>query len=257
VIRQEFQNVKKLLIVLVALLCAPVARVSAQGIMSDLLSGKLVNPQIGAYAWYNLKDNATGKEFFLRQAIVGMEKVNRKDAYWFETELVPRVGFPSVYKMLLTGPANDPKNVHRLLVREGEGEVQEVSLENGADWKQEEELSRKSVGVETLTFPGGDIQAEHYIVNDGEPGTEIWISEAVPPMGLVKMKNAEGELSLQRHGVGGKDGQSALPGTDASTAPSPDAAASPEAGDAPPEEVQPEAPKEKKKSNISPRKRDR
>ena len=144
---------KKLLIVFLALSCAPVASVSAQGIMSDLMSGKLINPEVGAYAWYNLRDKTTGQEFFLRQAIVGMEKVNRKDAYWFETELVPRVGFPSIYKMLLTGPASDPKNVHRLVVREGEGAVQEVSLEEGADWKEEKELSREALGVETIALP--------------------------------------------------------------------------------------------------------
>lgn len=248
---------KKLLIVCLALFCAPVVSVSAQGIMSDLMSGKLINPQVGAFAWYNLTDKSTGQEYFLRQAIVGMEKVNKKDAYWLETELVPRVGFSSVYKMLLTGPASDPKNVHRLVVREGDGAVQEVSLEEGADWKEEEELPREAVGVETITLPGGDIQAEHYIVKDGEPATEIWISEQVPPMGLVKMKNAEGELSLQRHGVGGKDGQSSLPDAGATATPSPEAAANPDENSEPSAEAQPEAPQEKKKSNFSTRKRAR
>jgi len=249
--------VKKLSIVFLALFCVPVVSVSAQGIMSDLMSGKLINPEVGAYAWYNLKDKTTGQEFFLRQAIVGMEKVNRKDAYWFETELVPRVGFPSIYKMLLTGPASDPKNVHRLVVREGEGAVQEISLEEGADWKEEKELTREALGMETLTIPGGDIQAEHYIIKDGEPATEIWISEQVPPMGLVKMTNAEGELSLQRHGVGGKDGQSALPETGSTGAPAPESESTPDESAEPSAEEQPEAPKEKKKSNLSIRKRAR
>lgn len=248
---------KKLLIVFLVLLCAPMARVSAQGIMSDLMSGKLINPQVGAYAWYNLTDKSTGQEYFLRQAIVGLEKVNKKDAYWLETELVPRVGFSSVYKMLLTGPASDPRNVHRLVVREGDGAVQEISLEEGSDWKEDKELPREALGVETVTLPGGDIQAEHYIVKDGEPATEIWISEQVPPMGLVKMKNAEGELSLQRHGVGGKDGQSSLPTTGATTESAPEAEGSPESDAAPSAEAQPEAPKEKKKSNFSTRKRER
>lgn len=248
---------KKLLIVCLALICAPVARVCAQGIMSDLMSGKLINPQVGAYAWYNLTDKSTGQEYFLRQAIVGSEKVNKKEAYWLETELVPRVGFSSVYKMLLTGPASDPKNVHRLVVREGDGAVQEIGLEEGADWKQDKDLPREAVGVETIALPGGEIQAEHYIVKDGEPATEIWISEQVPPMGLVKMKNAEGELSLQRHGVGGKDGQSALPGTGATTTPAPEDEVNPDAESEPGTEAQSETPKEKKKSNFFNRKRDR
>lgn len=250
---------KRLLVAILALICAPAVSVSAQGIMSDLMSGKLINPQVGAFAWYNLADKSTGQEYFLRQAIVGTEKVNKKDAYWLETELVPRVGFSSVYKMLLTGPASDPKNVHRLVVREGDGAVQEVSLEEGAEWKEEENLPREVVGVETITLPGGDIQAEHYIVKDGEPATEIWISEQVPPMGLVRMKNAEGELSLQRYGVGGKDGQSSLPDARVTATPPSEGEASPdEAPEASPDGGgSAEKPTEKKKSNFSTRKRDR
>lgn len=246
---------KKLNLVFLALLCAVADRASAQGMMSDLMSGKLIDPQVGAYAWYTLKDKTTGQEYFLRQAIVGMEKVKRKDAWWLETELVPRVGFSSVYKMLLTGPASDPDNVHRLLVREGNGAVQEIGLEEGGDWKDEGNIPREAAGVETITLPSGDIQAEHYIVNDGDPATEIWISETVPPMGLVKMKTAEGELSLQRFGVGGKDGQSALPG-DSAVAPEPSA---PEANSAPAAttEESPGADKSRKKSNITVRKRAR
>ena len=253
---------KKLLVIVLALLGALPEGARAQGMMSDLLLGKLINPQVGAYAWYSLKDQATGQEYFLRQAIVGSEKIKRKEAWWLETELVPKVGFSSVYKMLLTGPAGEPDNVKRLLVREGNGAVQEISMENGGDWEDEADIPRESTGVETITLPSGDIQAEHYIVKDGEPPTEIWISEQVPPMGLVKMKNSEGELMLQRFGNGGKDGQTAIP-----TGPieSNDAGETGEVVEAPapenPEKAEAveklEAPKEKKKSNISIRKRAR
>lgn len=247
---------KKLYMLLVALVCAVPGNATAQGMMSDLLSGKLVNPQVGAYAWYNLKDKTTGQEYFLRQAIVGTEKIKRKEGWWLETELVPRVGFSSVYKMLLTGPASDTDNVHRLLVREGNGAVQEITLEDAADKKDEQEIPREAAGVETLTLPSGDIQAEHYIVKDGEPPTEIWISETIPPMGLVKMTTAEGELELQRFGVGGKDGESAIP---SGATPAPDTAEHPNAESAPADtmEKKPEGEKGKKKTNFSPRKRER
>lgn len=185
----------------------------AQGLMSDLMNGKLVSTEVGAFAWYTLKDTATGREFFLRQAIVGEEKVKRKTAYWLETELVPRVGFPSVYKMLLTGPASDPENVHRLLVREGDGLVQEVALEQGERAGADPELPREAAGTETISLPGGDIETEHFIVGEGDERAEIWVSDAVPPMGLVKLQTAQGELMLQRYGVGGKDGASALGGS--------------------------------------------
>lgn len=183
----------------------------AQGMMSDVMSGKLVNPEVGAFAWYNLRDTATQREYFLRQAIVGEEKIKRKTAYWLETELVPKVGFSSVYKMLLTGPASDPDNVHRLLVREGDGVVQEVKLDQGEHGGTDKDVPRELVGTETLTLPSGEIETEHFILGDEGDKTEIWVSDTVAPMGLVRMRTAQGELSLQRYGTGGKDGRSAIP----------------------------------------------
>jgi len=193
---------------LIIVSCATPCR--AQGILSDLMSGKLIAPRVGVYAWYTLTDRATGKKFFLRQAVVGDEKVKRKDGYWLETELVPEVGFPSIYKMLLTGPASNPENVHRLLVREGNGAIQEVDV-TAVEKAETRSEPREAVGVETLTLPAGEIEAEHYVVEEEGTKTELWISETIPPMGLVKMVNGEGELVLQRFGEGGKDGQSALP----------------------------------------------
>lgn len=203
-------KIRHFLVLLV--LCTGSGVAGAQGMMSDVMSGKLVNPQVGAFAWYNLNDVSTGKTYFLRQAIVGTERVKRKEAYWLETELIPKVGYPSIYKMLLTGPASNPRNVHRLLVREGTGVVQEVSLDANGDAPEAEEAPRTLAGTETIALPSGSIEAEHYIIGDGDEKTELWVSEAVPPLGVVRMKTAQGELSLQRYGVGGKDGESALPG---------------------------------------------
>lgn len=242
--------------VVLAVVCLVTQLTGAQGMMSDVLLGKLINPEVGAYAWYTLKDQKTGQEYFLRQAIVATEKIKRKDGWWLETELVPRVGFASVYKMLLTGPASDPGNVERLLVREGNGAVQEIGVEEPEKNEAEKDVPRESVGLETIALASGEIEAEHFIVKDGEPPTEIWISEAVPLMGLVKMKTSEGELVLQRYGKGGKDGQSAL---QESGVAAPSAETSPDVVTAPeePPATGQDTEKSKKKSNISPRKRAR
>lgn len=187
------------------------SQAGAQGILSDLMAGKLVKPEVGAFAWYTLTDSTTNQEYFLRQAIVGVEKVKRKDAYWLETELVPRVGFPSVYKMLLTGPADDPDNIVRLIVREGQSVPQEIEVDRSQKPPRKQDVPRAERGTDIVNYPGGQIEAEHFIVNENGGKTELWVSDAVAPMGLVRMRNPQGELLLQRHGVGGKDGQSALP----------------------------------------------
>ena len=182
----------------------------AQSLMSDLMSGKLVNPEVGVFAWYTLTDAKGEREYFLRQAVVGTEKVNRKEAFWLETELVPKVGYPSVYKMLLTGPAQDPKNVHRLIVREGQGPAQEVEVDRSQKMESTGETARNSTGMETVSIPGEEIASEHFVMEDDKGNTEIWVSDKIRPMGLVRMKSPEGELILQRYGVGGNDGKSAI-----------------------------------------------
>jgi hypothetical protein len=203
--------VRNKIVVTIFVSCLLPLAAQAQGMLSDMMSGKLINPEVGAFAWYTLTDTSTNREYFLRQAVVGKERVNRKDAHWLETELVPKVGFPSVYKMLLTGPARDPKNVHRLIVREGKGIPQEVQLDRSQKVAGEKETSRTSLGIKRVKTPGGEVEAEHFVVNGAGGGMEIWVSDQIKPMGLVRMKNNQGEMLLQRHGVGGKDGQSALP----------------------------------------------
>ncbi|MCF6284475.1 MAG: hypothetical protein L3K26_04735, partial [Candidatus Hydrogenedentes bacterium] len=120
-------------------------------------------------------------------------------------------GFPSVYKMLLTGPASDPKNVHRLLLREGQGGAQEIEVDRTQQAEVEPEAPRSSKGMESITLTSGKIETEHFVIDDPEGEIEIWVSDLVKPMGLVRMITPLGELMLQRYGVGGKDGMSAFP----------------------------------------------
>ena len=49
------------------------------------MSGALINPEVGVFAWYELKDNESGRKLFMRQAIVG-EKGRRKKGYYLETD---------------------------------------------------------------------------------------------------------------------------------------------------------------------------
>lgn len=190
----------------------------AQGIVGDVLSGNLIKPEPGVYAWYDLHDKATGKKFLVRQAIVGKEKVNRKDGYWLETEIIPQEGFPAIYKMLITGPASDPQNVHKIFIKEGVEPPIAVPVETADDSAApKSKESRKSTGKETISTPAGDIVAEHIIITrelegntaSGAP-VEIWVNDDVRPMGIVKMLSASGEMVLQRHGKGGPESESAM-----------------------------------------------
>lgn len=198
----------------VALAVPEMAR--GQEMLGDLFAGKLINPEVGAYAIYDLADKTTGKRFLLRQAVVGAETVKRKEGFWVEVELIPELGFPLIYKMLLTGPANEAENVHRIIVKEGNTAPREVPVDPAA--LKTEPLAagkRRAAGVERIALAEGEIEAEHFVIESGgdaDVPNEVWTNDAVRPMGVVRMITPNGELRLRRFGKGGPDGLSAIKG---------------------------------------------
>lgn len=201
-----------------------------QGALQDVLAGKLVQPKVGVWAWYDLTDTTANQSYMVRLAVVGEEKVGAKTGHWLEIELVPRIGFRSIYKMLLTGPANDQANVHKIVQREGTGPVQEVDFNKERREKRKKEGKNESsgddavsaesatpkepertlVGEEDVSVASGPLRTQHFAcVEDGKK-TDLWLSEKVPPMGLVQMKSPDGELLLRSYGEGGRDGKSAI-----------------------------------------------
>ena len=188
-----------------------VGTASAEDMMTDVFSGKLLNPEVGVYAWYNLKDFQSDRTFFLRQAIVAKEKVDGVEGYWLEIQLVPKVGFPTTQKMLLTGPASDPKNIHKIVLQEGREppHTREVPPSDAAE-TDEDDAKRESKGIEKIVVPQGSLRAEHFVISRGEDTMDLWVNEAVRPLGIVRMTSQHGELSLSRYGQGGKDGRSVI-----------------------------------------------
>ncbi len=198
------------LICMVGLAASP----QAQEILGDVMSGKLVNPEVGVYAWYTLEDKSEERVFYLRQAIVDEERIRLRRGHWVETEIIPQIGFPAVYKMLLTGPASDPRNMHRMLLKEGTQEPVEIDVEAMQEEAEEDgpesEVTRTLVGSEVLELPQGQMEADHYILEQDGRTTEIWVNDAVRPMGIIRMLSENGELMLLRYGKGGEDGMSAF-----------------------------------------------
>jgi len=182
----------------------------AQGLAGDLLAGKLVNPKAGQWAWYNLTDARGGKKYVIRQAVVGEEKVNRKQGYWVEFEIIPEVGFKMVYKMLLTGPASDPKNIHRVIEKSGVDPAREVALDAGSPASSALESKRQSIGMEDVSTMNGIVRAEHYDVTQGDQTIGVWINEKINPTGIVRMRSRDGEMVLRNHGQDGENAKSVI-----------------------------------------------
>ncbi len=182
-----------------------------QDIFSDVMSGKLINPEVGVFAWYELIDAETDQKLYMRQAIVGKKQVAGKTGYYLETEVMPAVGFPIIYRMLLTGPATDPANVHEIMVKDGTQPIATLPPDIlGEDDSEEEAAVREALGTETVTTPAGALETEYFSVNRGDHTTKVWANDDVRPMGIVKMVSAAGELVLTRFGTGGPDAESAI-----------------------------------------------
>jgi hypothetical protein len=198
--------------VVVAIFIIFSAAAGAQGALTELLAGKLIDPEVGQWALYDLSD-AEGRVIVgFRQAIVGEEKVGRKQGYWVELELVPRQGLRSIYRMLLTGPANNPKNVHEVWTKSELDEPEQLPLdeESLSELAGGKKPKRKKLGKETVETEGGPIEAMHYRYTSDDGEVSLWHSDDALPTGLVRFASTNGEVILRAYGIGGRFGMSAM-----------------------------------------------
>ncbi len=201
---------RQAIILVIAAFLANIAA-EAQGVVGDLLAGKLVNPEVGQWAWYDLTAGKGNKKFVIRQAIVGEEKVDRKKGYWVEFEIVPEVGYKMVYKMLLTGPASDPGNIVRVIEKPGPEHAVEVEVKAADPGAGDAPKPvRKSLGMEEVTTLDGPVRAEHFQVTQGDRTMDVWINEKINPTGIVKMHSIDGLMLLRNHGRGGEFARSVI-----------------------------------------------
>ncbi len=183
----------------------------AQGPLGNLLGGELIDPRPGIYAWYEVEDAKTGQVLFMRQAIVGEERVGRRDGYWLEIEIVPREGIPAIYKMLVTGPASDRDHLHKVVAKPGAGPRVELPVDE-LFAEDEHPPAPQRLGEETISTQQGEIPCVRYALEQADGSTvQVWLSDLARPTGLVKMESDTGRLILTRTGEGGPHGATALP----------------------------------------------
>jgi hypothetical protein len=54
------------------------------------------------------------------------------------------------------------------------------------------------VGVETITVPAGTFVCDHYRKQEPQGTVDVWISDKVPPYGMVKMSSGERTTVLEK-----------------------------------------------------------
>ena len=191
----------------------PAASLDCDALAKRVMRGEVIARDTGVFAWYDLQDIQSGDALFLRQAVVGTDRKKNTEGVWLETEVVPRIGFPMLYKVLIETSGDKAGRILEGQVREGYDPPQPLDIKN-IDALPTGDLSGgqlEVVGAETVETPSGNIDACHVKVTrqDGK-AIELWLAPDVTPTGIVRMRTDEGEMKLRFYGRGGEDGSSAM-----------------------------------------------
>ncbi|GEM_PF-3279701 len=178
-----------------------------------VMRGEVIARDAGVFAWYDLRDAQSGDALFLRQAVVGTGRKDRAEGVWLETEVVPRIGFPVLYKVLIDVSGEKAGRILEGQMREGYDPPQPLDVKN-MDALPTGDLSGgqlEVVGTESVETPSGNIDACHVKVTRQDGKTiELWLAPDVTPTGIVHMRTDDGEMKLRFFGRGGADGSSAM-----------------------------------------------
>lgn len=159
-------------------------------------------PVVGSWAEYQTKTkNQGGTPDKMKVSIVGKEG----ESYWYEMVMQGKVRMVS--KFLVSGDPEDRKNVKRMIMKHGNEPAMEMPVMGAsAPQAKSQPLKGKLVdkGVERISVPAGTFQAHHMQYQSSEGIVDSWISEKVPPYGLVKSQAKDFEMILTGHGMGAK-----------------------------------------------------
>ena len=79
---------------------------------------------VGSWSEYGVTEIESGKQSTMRNAIVGKEG----DAFWYEVA-ISEGGARNIIKMSLKGDPNNPENIQRLIMKNGDQPAQEMPRE--------------------------------------------------------------------------------------------------------------------------------
>jgi hypothetical protein len=167
------------------------------------------NPTVGSGAAYEIQNEQTKNQIEI--AVVGKESVDGKDGFWMEyAGAVPGSNgqgdaqFVSKILMVLDGPNTEVRRMIMQMPGRPPMEMPMQMIQRGQDQQRQADIRKdaQDLGKESVTTPAGSFDCEHYKMKNGG---DIWVSEAVHPWGMVKMKNETTEIILVKTIADAKD----------------------------------------------------
>jgi hypothetical protein len=148
----------------------------------------VINPIVGSGAVYQTSNGE------VEITLVGKEDVAGKQGLWIQIGMKSPEG--QMYMKQLTVVDGKTLTISRVVVQPPQGNAMEMppgmlgATTASADVSADGEL----VGTESIVTPAGTFSTQHY----KGAGWETWVAANAPPWGLVKSKDATGEMTLVR-----------------------------------------------------------
>jgi hypothetical protein len=177
-------------------------------------------PTAGAWSEYAVTEIEGGKKSTMRNAIVGREG----DGFWYEVAIT-EAGTRNVIKMFLKGDPNNPENIQRLIMKNGDQPAQEMPREfvmmgrrmatamfetrSGSSVASQPNLTMEEIGTETAIVPAGTftVKRNRIVDSSGKILATADINDRVLPLGVVRSETDKVKLELV---AAGKDAVSLI-----------------------------------------------
>jgi hypothetical protein len=168
---------------------------------------------VGGWSEYAVTEIEGGKKSTMRNAIVGKEG----DSFWYEV-VITDGGVRNIIKMSLKGDPNNPENIQRLIMKNGDQPAQEMPREfvvmgrrmatsmfesrSGSSVANQPGLKSVEVGTREVKVPAGAFTAVQNQLVDGTGkilATYDYCSEVLP-LGVVRSETDKVKLELVANG---------------------------------------------------------
>jgi hypothetical protein len=172
----------------VALLLVPAVARAQGNVAATPMAVDLKKAALGSWAEYTM--SAGPRTSKLRWALVARDGENHILEMAMQGGMPPGAPDKMTLQMtLVPSPTTTSKPVKRLLMQIGDMDPMEMPLDmpQMADQRFEKPDPKKLVGKETIKVAAGSFSTGHYRDNVPQGTIDTWVSETIPPLGLIKM----------------------------------------------------------------------
>jgi hypothetical protein len=163
---------------------APLRAQMGMNIFQKPAIASVFHPVVGGGAVYQTthRDAPNDPPSTEEMSVVAKESVDGKDGFWLEFAIESKRTPGTTYaKALIT---KDDFGFHRMVFQQAGQQAMEMPYHPQVnDAVQKSANSWHSVGDEAITVPAGTFSCQHW---KNDSGSEIWTSDKVTPLGVVK-----------------------------------------------------------------------